>query len=75
LVRGEVLKGEVSILSRRGDSLWLRWIASSEIRRGRVVRLFGSLQDITDEHRSRAEIERLALRDPLTGLPNGRCSN
>lgn len=39
---------------------------------GRVVRLAGLLQDITERKRAEAEINSLAFYDPLTGLPNRR---
>jgi predicted signal transduction protein with EAL and GGDEF domain len=40
---------------------------------GRVVRLFGSVQDISDRKRAEDQIRRLALFDSLTRLPNRRC--
>ncbi|HET9976472.1 MAG TPA: PAS domain-containing protein, partial [Burkholderiaceae bacterium] len=40
---------------------------------GRVVRLFGSVQDISDRKRVEDQIRKLALFDSLTRLPNRRC--
>jgi diguanylate cyclase (GGDEF)-like protein/PAS domain S-box-containing protein len=37
---------------------------------GEIVRLFGTLQDITELKESEAALDRLAHHDPLTGLPN-----
>ncbi len=39
---------------------------------GRVTRLFGSVQDITERKQAEDQIRKLALFDPLTQLPNRR---
>ena len=39
---------------------------------GRATRFVGSITDITEKRRQEEEIRRLALEDPLTGLPNRR---
>ncbi len=40
--------------------------------RGKATRFVGSITDITEKRRQEEEIRRLALEDPLTGLPNRR---
>lgn len=37
---------------------------------GRVVRLAGSLTDVTERHIAQEQLRQAALHDPLTGLPN-----
>ena len=39
---------------------------------GRIVRLFGMVQDITERKQAEDQIRKLALFDPLTRLPNRR---
>ena len=39
---------------------------------GRATRFVGSITDITEKRRQEEEIRRLALEDPLSGLPNRR---
>src|SRR5690606_8996238 len=49
---------------------WIRCLAEAEAGEGAVVRIVGSVQDVTDRREAEAHIERLAFRDSLTGLPN-----
>lgn len=37
---------------------------------GRTIRYIGDLQDVTAERAAQAQVEKLKLYDPLTGLPN-----
>src|SRR6185503_1826518 len=37
---------------------------------GRVVRMAGSLTDVTERHLAQEQLRQAALHDPLTGLPN-----
>ena len=53
-----------------GPARWIRCMAEAETAGGRIVRLTGTLQDVTSQRRHAAQMEDLAFRDPLTGLPN-----
>lgn len=62
---------EFQIVTARGAQRWIRSLAELEIDAGgEAVRVSGSMQDITRQHEHAAEVERLAFRDALTGLPN-----
>jgi diguanylate cyclase (GGDEF)-like protein len=49
---------------------WARVMGEAERRDGKVVRLFGAVQDITERKSAEARIHHLAHHDPLTGLAN-----
>ena len=62
-------------LTPRGSIVqWIRLSARPEWSDAeqRTVGIFGSLQDISDRKRFEAEIDALAMLDPLTGLANRR---
>lgn len=71
---GQADVSEFRILTRMGDIRWLRdhghpvWDEQT----GRVVRIYGAAQDITEQKRYQEQIERLAYTDPLTRLANRR---
>ncbi len=54
----------------------IRWVELSGMverdENGKATYLRGAVQDITERHQARQEIERLAYYDPLTGLANRR---
>lgn len=54
-----------------GSVHWVRQVATVETDTdGRLLRLRGVLQDISDQTQAAAEITRLAYYDDITGLPN-----
>ena len=68
---GVVVDREVEIQGPLQDRpRWVRWMAQAEREDDRVVRVVGSVQDVTDRREAEAHIQRLAYRDTLTGLPN-----
>lgn len=58
-------------VTRDGEQIWLE-ISGVPIRdeNGLIVGYRGTGSDVTERKRAEHEIERLATRDPLTGLPN-----
>lgn len=73
---GKPLKMEISVGLNPGRSETIRWMRIQgrvEFDDGGVARhLRGIVFDITEEKRTKKEIERLAYYDPLTGLANRR---
>ncbi|MBL8521957.1 MAG: diguanylate cyclase [Betaproteobacteria bacterium] len=65
-----------SVLRLRARDGSYRWVNADGISQhgpdGRAVRSIGAISDITALKEREAEIARLALEDPLTGLPNRR---
>ncbi len=53
-----------------GDIFWVRAMAEPEITDGKIGRVFGAVQDITERKLAEARIQELAYRDLLTSLPN-----
>lgn len=51
---------------------WMRVTAGVTIRHGRVASLYGTKQDVTQEHRRCEALRRLAEEDALTGLASRR---
>jgi diguanylate cyclase (GGDEF)-like protein len=70
LDEGAPLDVHFEIGAEGGASRWIRCMAEAELEEGRVVRLTGAVQDATSQRRHAAELEDLAFRDALTGLPN-----
>ncbi len=60
--RGVPYDLELEILSAKGVRKWVRTIGHPVMEGGRVVRVIGSLQDITDRKRSEAELRRSVER-------------
>ena len=57
------------VITGRGPR-WVRCTAEAEMDGEEVLRITGALQDVTRQRDHAAEIEDLAFRDALTGLPN-----
>ena len=53
-----------------GETFWVRAMAEPEVVDGKIIRVFGAVQDITDRKLAEARIHDLAYRDQLTALPN-----
>jgi len=67
---GEGFDLECRILTGSGRRAWVRLIGDARQRDGQVYRVYGTLQDITPEKLAAVDLQRRALSDPLTGLPN-----
>jgi diguanylate cyclase (GGDEF)-like protein/PAS domain S-box-containing protein len=71
--RGEARRFSHLHRLRRKDGTYV-WVSTGGQRSGgqagEPVRLTGWISDVTDQRRSAAQLRRLALQDPLTGLPN-----
>jgi diguanylate cyclase (GGDEF)-like protein/PAS domain S-box-containing protein len=61
---------ECRLLAPDGERRWVRLIGGARHRDGQVFRVSGTLQDITPEKLAARDLQRRALSDPLTGLPN-----
>jgi diguanylate cyclase (GGDEF)-like protein len=71
LATGAVMDRELEICGPlHAEPRWVRCLAEAERQDGEIVRIVGSVQDVTDRREAEARIERLAYRDTLTGLPN-----
>jgi diguanylate cyclase (GGDEF)-like protein/PAS domain S-box-containing protein len=70
IASGEPWDLELQLNTARGTSLWIRTQGEAVRIEGQTTKLYGIVQDITERKQSQAEIERMALSDKLTGLPN-----
>ncbi|MGB0465913.1 MAG: putative bifunctional diguanylate cyclase/phosphodiesterase [Pontibacterium sp.] len=59
---------------RKNGELYPEWLSISALmdNQGKPHRYIGILSDITSLKRAHAQVEHLAMHDPLTGLPNRR---
>lgn len=70
IIHGRPFTMEAQIRRPDGEVRWMRLSADILREGGRVTRLFGLKQDITQERLRWEELQRLAERDALTGLFN-----
>ncbi len=61
---------ELLMETAKGNQKWVRTIGVPVLENGEVVRLRGSMQDITAQKTAEEKVHWLANFDPLTGLPN-----
>ena len=66
---GEAFETEIALRTRLGNVRWLRILGEPESAGG-SRRMFGTVQDVTGQRNTEAEMNRLATTDSLTGLPN-----
>ncbi len=73
LERGESFANEYRLVGHDGQLLWIaaRGVPMREAS-GRVHRMIGVSQDITERKRQEEEVRFLAYHDSLTGMPNRR---
>ncbi len=74
-VRNAIITGgpfdfELELTHSSGRRLWIRLQGEAEMQNRRCVRLFGTLQDVSERRAAQARISHLAHYDALTGLPN-----
>jgi diguanylate cyclase (GGDEF)-like protein len=76
LARAEVIRSgravslDAEIRTWRGERRWMRLSINAIGETGRIVRIFGSKQDITSDRQTLESLRRQAETDPLTGLAN-----
>jgi len=61
---------ELQMRTLKGNDKWIRTIGTPAIENGEVIRIRGSMQDITAQKTAQDQVEWLAHFDALTGLPN-----
>lgn len=61
---------ELQMTTSAGNQKWVRTIGVPVVEKDRVVRVRGSMQDITTQKLAEEKVHWLAHFDPLTGLPN-----
>lgn len=70
LTRGKPFETEVPIVTAQGRARWVRFVCEAECDRGKVSRLIGTVQDVTEQRATEEEITYIATHDVMTRLPN-----
>jgi diguanylate cyclase (GGDEF)-like protein/PAS domain S-box-containing protein len=72
LLAGQSDISEFRITTKDGRTRWLRDYGKPvwDDAEGRVVRIYGAAQDVTERRRAEAALQHQVLHDALTGLPN-----
>jgi len=68
--QGKRFDREIAITTAAGEERWIRCLGEAEWAGEKLLRILGCVQDITEEREYQANLERIAFRDRLTGLPN-----
>ncbi|OHD90796.1 EAL domain-containing protein [Sulfuricurvum sp. RIFCSPLOWO2_12_FULL_43_24] len=61
---------ELQMSTPKGEKKWVRTIGAPVLEEGQVIRIRGTMQDITAQKTAEEKVHWLAHFDPLTGLPN-----
>lgn len=61
---------DAQIRRTNGDLRWMRLTAAARMENGRTVELFGTKQDVTEEHARWQRLRHMAENDAVTGLAN-----
>ena len=70
LLQGQPIESEFPVVTATGRNRWVRFVCEALMNRGRVVRLIGTVQDISDQRAKEEEVTFIATHDVMTGLPN-----
>jgi diguanylate cyclase (GGDEF)-like protein/PAS domain S-box-containing protein len=71
LLSGEPVDTEYRLRNKTGAYRWFRsYGAPRRSQDGKIIRWYGTVEDIHERKLSQASVERLAYHDSLTGLPN-----
>jgi len=70
LHRGRAFEAEAPVVTAAGRTRWARFVCEAEHERGRVTRLIGTIQDVTEIRATEEKITFIATHDPMTRLAN-----
>ncbi|SDJ12879.1 putative bifunctional diguanylate cyclase/phosphodiesterase [Salimicrobium halophilum] len=75
ILAGNVERLETKLKMKDGEERDVKITAVRTIVQGRIIGVFGLIEDITEQLKAKKTIEHLAYHDELTGLPNRRKLN